>query len=174
VLNLFSYTGGFSVYAGSGGARSVTSVDLAAPAIEDAGVNWEINSLPDGAHTGVAGDAFEFLESARKEHRRWDLIVVDPPSFAPAEKHVEKATESYIKLFSMALQVAAPQAIVALSSCSSHISPTQFTDICQAACSRARRRARVLGVYGQPEDHPFPLVCPELQYLKFNLLRIAN
>lgn len=174
VLNLFSYTGGFSVYAGSGGARTVTSVDLAAPAIEDAGVNWEINSLPDSAHTGIPGDAFEFLESARKEHRRWDLIVVDPPSFAPAEKHVEKATESYIKLFSMALQVAAPQAIVALSSCSSHISPTQFTDICQTACSRARRRARVLGVYGQPEDHPFPLVCSELQYLKFNLLRIAN
>ncbi|NDC38433.1 MAG: class I SAM-dependent rRNA methyltransferase, partial [Proteobacteria bacterium] len=119
-------------------------------------------------------DVFEFLDEAKKHGQLWDLVIVDPPSFAPAEKHVEKATESYIKLFAAALQVSAPAAVVALSSCSSHISPAQFAEICQQACSRARRRARVMGVYGQPEDHPFPLACTELQYLKFTLIRLAD
>lgn len=174
VLNLFAYTGGFSVYAGLGGASAVTTVDLAKPAVEDARENWAINNLPEEVHTAVAADAFEFLEQAKQQKQCWELVVVDPPSFAPAEKHVEKATESYINLFAAALQVTASRAVVALSSCSSHISPVQFAEICQLACSRARKRARIVGVYGQPGDHPFPLACPELQYLKFNVLKLSD
>ena len=172
VLNLFAYTGGFSVYAGAGGATRVTSVDLAKPAVEDARRNWLLNDLPPDAHEAVAVDAFQFLEEARAAKRSWDLVVVDPPSFAPAARHVERALASYQTLFASALQVLAPGGIAALSSCSSHVSTQMFLELTEAAVSKARRRATVLGVHGQPADHPFPLVCRELQYLKFLLLQV--
>jgi 23S rRNA (cytosine1962-C5)-methyltransferase len=171
VLNLFGYTGGFSVYAGAGGAKHVTTVDIAKPAIEDAHANWKLNELQEERHAGAALDVFEFLAQARETHQQWDLIIVDPPSFAPAERHVEKAKESYQKLFVSALKVLAGGGIIALSSCSSHIPMPLFMEICEASLSEARRRATVLGIHGQPADHPFPFVCTELQYLKFVLLQ---
>jgi 23S rRNA (cytosine1962-C5)-methyltransferase len=172
VLNLFAYTGGFSVYAGASGAGDVTSVDLAKPAVEDARHNWLLNDLPPDRHHAVAADAFQFLEDARAANRTWDLVIVDPPSFAPAARHVEKALASYQTLFASALQVLSAGGIAALSSCSSHVSTQMFLELTEAAVSKARRRATVLGVYGQPADHPFPLVCRELQYLKFLLLQV--
>ena len=172
VLNLFAYTGGFSIYAGTSGATHVTSVDLAKPAMEEARRNWLLNDLPADRHETVAADVFQFLEDARAAKRTWDLVVVDPPSFAPAERHVEKALASYQTLFASALQSVAPGGTIALSSCSSHISSQMFFELSEAAVSKARRRATVLGVYGQPADHPFPLVCRELQYLKFLLLQV--
>ncbi len=172
VLNLFAYTGGFSVYAGAGGAAAVTTVDLAKPAVAEAVENWKLNSLAPSRHEAIAADCFEYLTAARQEKRTWDLVIVDPPSFAPAERHVEKATESYAALFASALQVVSERGIIALSSCSSHIPQQLFNEICQNACSKARRRAQVIGIFGQPEDHPFPLVCSELQYLKFTLLAL--
>jgi 23S rRNA (cytosine1962-C5)-methyltransferase len=172
VLNLFAYTGGFSVYAGSSGATEVTSVDLAKPAMEEAERNWQLNGLPGARHHTSASDAFAFLEEARAAKRSWDLVIVDPPSFAPAERHVKKALASYQALFVAALQVLAPGGIVAFSSCSSHVSQQMFVEVTELATSKARRRATVLGVYGQPADHPFPLVCRELQYLKFLILQV--
>ena len=172
VLNLFSYTGGFSIYAGVNGARDVTSVDQAKPATEDARLNWRLNDLPENAHDAIAADVFQFLEDARTAKRSWDLVIVDPPSFAPAARHVAKATSSYQTLFTSALGVVAPGGIIALSSCSSHISSEMFFELSETAVSKARRRATVLGVFGQPADHPFPLVCRELQYLKFILLQV--
>lgn len=171
VLNLFAYTGGFSIYAGANGAKDVTSVDLAKPALEDAKKNWLLNGLPQDRHQTIAIDVFQFLEDARKAKRLWDLVIVDPPSFAPAARHVEKATASYQTLFTAALGVVAAGGVIALSSCSSHISPQMFYELTEFAVSKARRRATVLGVFGQPADHPFPLVCKELQYLKFLLLQ---
>jgi 23S rRNA (cytosine1962-C5)-methyltransferase len=172
VLNLFAYTGGFSVYAGANGARDVTSVDLAKPAMEEARRNWALNGLPEDAHQAVAADAFAYLDEAKAAKRTWDLVVVDPPSFAPAQRHVEKATASYQALFAAALAVTASGGIAALSSCSSHIASEAFFELTEAAVSKARRRATVLGVFGQPADHPFPLACRELQYLKFLLLQV--
>ncbi len=172
VLNLFAYTGGFSVYAGTQGAREVTSVDLAKPAMDEAQRNWRLNGLSPTLHHTVTMDVFAFLEAARIAKRTWELVIVDPPTFAPAERHVKKAIASYETLFAAALQVVAAGGIVALSSCSSHVSLPTFFELTQAAVSRARRRAVVLGVYGQPADHPFPLACTELQYLKFVLLQV--
>jgi 23S rRNA (cytosine1962-C5)-methyltransferase len=173
VLNMCGYTGGFSVYAGVGGAKHVTTVDLATPAIEDALVNWQLNNLPKERHSGVVADAFEYLEGALQQKESWDLIIVDPPSFAPAEQHVERAKYNYQKLFASALKVLSLEGVIALSSCSSHIPLEMFFEICQAAFSEARLRATILGVYGQPEDHPFPAACRELQYLKFVIFRRA-
>lgn len=172
VLNLFAYTGGFSIYAGVNGAKDVTSVDLAKPAIEESKVNWALNGLPESQHHTAAMDVFQFLEDARAAQRVWDLVIVDPPSFAPAQRHVEKALASYQTLFASAIQVVSPGGIIALSSCSSHVSHQMFYELTEAAVSKARRRATVLGVFGQPADHPFPLVCRELQYLKFLLLQV--
>lgn len=166
LLNLFGYTGGFSVYAGST-ATSVTTVDLAKPAIQMAEINWSLNKFNPELHQAVAADAFEYLEKAKHAGREWQAIVVDPPSFASAERQVEKGKEAYERVFAMALSVLAPGGVIAFSSCSSHISSTIFSEICQKAFSKARRRARAIGLYGQPEDHPFPFACPELQYLKF-------
>lgn len=172
VLNLFAYTGGFSVYAGANGATSVTSVDLAKPAMQEAQRNWRLNDLPEDLHHTSAVDAFQFLEEARAAKRSWDLVIVDPPSFAAAARHVDKALASYQTLFASALGVLAAGGFAALSSCSSHVSPQMFLELTEAAVSKARRRATVLGIYGQPADHPFPLVCRELQYLKFLLLQV--
>jgi 23S rRNA (cytosine1962-C5)-methyltransferase len=172
VLNLFAYTGGFSIYAGVNGATEVTSVDLAKPAMEEARRNCALNGLPDSLHHTSASDVFQFLETARAERRVWDLVIVDPPSFAPAQRHVEKAVASYQTLFASALGVVSAGGLIALSSCSSHISPEMFFELTEVAMSRAKRRATVLGVHGQPADHPFPLVCRELQYLKFILLQV--
>ena len=172
VLNLFAYTGGFSVYAGVGGASDVTSVDLAMPAMEEAQRNWQLNGLSPALHRTSATDAFEFLDAARAAKRSWELVIVDPPSFAPADRHVQKALASYQALFVAALHVLASGGIVALSSCSSHVSLPMFFELIEAAVSKARRRAVVLGVYGQPADHPFPLACTELQYLKFIVLQV--
>ena len=172
VLNLFAYTGGFSVYAGANGATEVTSVDLAKPAMEEAERNWLLNGLPPERHHASRPTPSSSWRRPGPRKRSWDLVVVDPPSFAPAERHVAKALASYQALFAAALQVLAPGGIAALSSCSSHVSPQMFFELTEAAVSKARRRATVLGVYGQPADHPFPLACRELQYLKFLLLQV--
>lgn len=167
VLNLFGYTGGFSIYAGCGGARHVTTVDLAKPAIQSAAQNWRLNGLEDSKHTAVAADAFEFVERSLANRDLWDLVIVDPPSFAPGKQHFEKARSAYVAIFTGAAKVTEKGGILAASSCSSHVSADQFLEICAESVSRAKRRATVLGVYGQPEDHPFPIACQELRYLKF-------
>ncbi|KIZ00780.1 putative SAM-dependentmethyltransferase [Monoraphidium neglectum] len=172
VLNLFAYTGGFSAYAGAAGAAHVTSVDLAAPACASAEVNWGLNGLDAGRHAAVAADCFAFLEDAAAAKEAWDVVIVDPPSFAPSKQSVTKATASYERLFAAAVKITASGGILALSSCSSHIDFPLFHQarpgtICDSAVGRARRSAAVLGVYGQPEDHPFPAACQELRYLKF-------
>ena len=172
VLNLFAYTGGFSIYAGANGATHTTTVDLAKPAIEEAKANWALNNLPPDKHDAVAADVFQFLADAAVAKKAWDLVIVDPPSFAAAARHVEKALASYQSLFIASLKVLSPRGIIALSSCSSHVSPAMFDELIEGSMSKARRRATVLGTYGQPADHPFPLACRELQYLKFVLLRV--
>jgi 23S rRNA (cytosine1962-C5)-methyltransferase len=172
VLNLFAYTGGFSIYAGKYGASSVTSVDLAKPAMEEANRNWRLNDLPPNLHNTIDADVFEFLEQSRAAKRSWELVIVDPPSFAPAERHVAKAMASYQTLFTAALQILSPGGIIAFSSCSSHVTPEMFMELVETSISKARRRATVLGIHGQPPDHPFPLACRELQYLKFMLLKV--
>ena len=173
VLNLFSYTGGFSVAAGAGGATHATSVDSAAPAIAECDRHWRLNGFPPESHAGVAADAFDFLEQAAAKGRRWDVVVVDPPSFAPNAKSVERARTAYIRLMTAATKVVESGGTLAASSCSSHITESMFLEILSSAMSQARRRGRVTTITGQPVDHPWPLVCPELRYLKFVMLELS-
>lgn len=172
VLNLFSFNGGFSVAAGKGHAASVTSVDLAAPAIAAADEHWEMNQL-EMPHQGIAGDCFDFLgqvSSGRKKN--WDIVICDPPSFAPSEKARDRALAAYAKLAQMCAKVTAKQGLLALASCSSHIDRDAFSMANLEGIGRARRQATLIADKGLPTDHVTPLAMPELRYLKFQLLQL--
>ncbi len=172
VLNLFGYTGGFSVAAGLGGASSVITVDIAKPAIVNAETNWLINKLAPKLHQGIALNVFDFLSSALEKKQLFDLVIVDPPSFVTSKAALEKGRGSYISIFSQSAAAVSKGGLLALSSCSSQVSSDIFIEICSEAISKARRRATVLHISGQPYDHPFPLACDELRYLKFILFKL--
>ena len=172
VLNLFSFSGGFSVAAGKGGAEHVTSVDLAPAAIRDANTHWTLNDLPETQHLGVTADCFEFLQQAHQEKQRWDLVICDPPSFAPNEKSRPAALAAYEKLAVMCSKLTARGGYLALASCSSHITQEDFLRSSAEALGKARRSATLLANKGLPIDHPTPLAMPELNYLKFLLFRL--
>ncbi len=172
VLNLFSFNGGFSVAAGRGGAAQVTSVDIAAPAVAAAQQHWLMNELPAAQHEGIVADCFEFLEHAVSDKRRWDVVICDPPSFAPNEKSLEKALAAYGRLAQLSAKVTRPGGLLALASCSSHVDVSTFTEVNAEAFGRARRCATLLADSNLPIDHPTPLAMPELRYLKFQLFRL--
>ena len=174
LLNLFGYTGGFSVYAGLGGATKVTTVDIAAKAIKASEVNWEINLLASEMHEAICVDAFDFVKEAVEQKKQWDIVIADPPSFAPNQKSVETAKEAYIKIFADSLKLVKDGGFFAASSCSGHISTEMFLDLVQEALSASKRRGKVLLVKGQPEDHPYPLALPEMRYLKFVYLQVIK
>jgi len=171
VLNLFSYTGGFSLFAARGGAKDVTSVDIAKVAIQAVQRNFEINHLQT-SHQDIAADAFEYLEQQILEKKKYDIVITDPPSFAPNEKSVEQAKAAYTKVFANSIKLVNPEGLFAASSCSSHISSQAFMEICQEAFSRCRKKATLIYRGGQPVDHPYPLAMEELRYLKFALFRL--
>lgn len=173
VLNLFSYTGGFSIYAAAGGARKVTSVDIAKVAIEAVKRNFEINQLAT-PHEDIAVDAFEFVESQLKQKHKYDLVITDPPSFAPNEKSVPQATAAYIKIFSQSIRLVRENGYFAASSCSSHISSEAFLEITREAFSKANQKGTMIYFGAQPIDHPYPLQMTELRYLKFALFRVES
>ncbi len=167
VLNLFSYTGGFSLHAASGGAREVVSVDSAAPATAAARDNFALNGLPEDRHVAVTEDAFAFLERARAEGRRFDLVITDPPSFARSRSQQRAALRSYVRLHAAALGVVAPSGLYAAASCTAQVSPAEFRATLAEGAARARCRLQLVHEAGQPLDHPVAAQHPEGRYLKF-------
>lgn len=167
VLNLFGYTGGFSVAAVHGGARAVTTVDISGPAIEAARENLRLNGALSDAQELVVADAFEFVKRAR---RKWDLVVCDPPSFAPSERVKPKALGAYLKINQGAAALVRTGGILATSSCSSHITSAEFTQV--VAQATGARSARVLDMRGAGPDHPLVPAFPEGRYLKFLVLKL--
>lgn len=164
VLNLFSYTGGFSVYAGLGGATRVASLDVAEGAVRAAAHNWKLNGLLPEKHEGLAVDVFDYLASAKEN---WDHIIVDPPSMGHSEEQKDRAVKKYIDLFAASAKLVQPGGQLSLSSCSSHITFEDFFEIIREAMSLARRRGQILRVSGQGPDHPFLHGAHEQRYLKF-------
>ena len=164
VLNLFSYTGGFSVYAGLGGAKRVASLDVSKGAIQMAEENWALNGLDPKNHVGLCVDVFEYL---RGDAEMWDHIIVDPPSMSHSEQHRAQAKIKYTELFAEAAKRVVEGGELSVSSCSSHVSFDDFFEIIEEALSLARRTGQILRVSGQGPDHPFPHACHELRYLKF-------
>jgi len=174
VLNLYGYTGGFSVAAGLGGAVHVTTVDLAKPALALAERSYRDNALPDGSHDVQAADALAFLESAAKSGKRYQLIVADPPNFAPRKSAVENAQKAYEALHAAALAVLEPDGLYLAASCSSHIGRAAFEESVRRGAAHARRVVQVLEQSGAPADHPRLLAFPEGDYLKVLLARALS
>jgi 23S rRNA (cytosine1962-C5)-methyltransferase len=171
VVNLFGYTGGFSVNAALAGARHVITVDVAAAALEDARRNFTINELDPAQHEFAVEDAFAWLERAQQEQRRFGLVITDPPSFAPSQKALQKGLNAYRDLHARALSVVAEGGILAAASCSSHVTMDAFVGTLRDAAVAARRPLRLLELRGQPADHPTLPAFAEGRYLKFVLCR---
>jgi 23S rRNA (cytosine1962-C5)-methyltransferase len=167
VLNCFAYTGAFSVYALRGGATTVTSCDIAADAIEDARLNFRLNGYDPDAHRFVAADVFELLAKYAAMKRTFDIVVLDPPSFARARKHVEVALRAYTRLNQLALACVAPGGLLVSASCTSQVSVDMFRGMLATAAARSNRVLRVIHEAGQPSDHPVAAHFPEGRYLKF-------
>lgn len=164
VLNLFSYSGGFSIYAGLGGATKVASLDVAAGAIEMANTNWKINNLNPQQHEGLCVDVFDYLN---QKGEMWDYVLVDPPSMSHNEEQKERAINKYIETFTASTKRVKPGGSLFLSSCSSHISFNDFFEIINETLSNARRKGQIIRISGQGPDHPFPHISHEFRYLKF-------
>ena len=166
VLNLFSYAGGFSIAAALGGAGQVTSVDIASGAHASAQRSFRENGLDPAKHVFASADVFAFLEQAKKRGERFDLVISDPPSFAPSEKARPKAESAYRKLHGAAAGVLAEGGIFCASSCSSHVGMEDFVALLDDA-ALGRGDFCVREMYGQPADHPTLAGWWEGRYLKF-------
>jgi 23S rRNA (cytosine1962-C5)-methyltransferase len=168
VLNVFAYTGGFSVYAAAGGATEVVSLDASAPALAAAGRNFALNQgLPGvaaGRHTLLAGDAFDVLADLARQNRRYDLVIVDPPSLASQEKHIGAAVLAYARLTGLALGVLAPGGVLVQASCSAKVSAKEFFGVVNRAAVQAGRPLVEIDRAGHGIDHPVRF--PEGAYLK--------
>jgi 23S rRNA (cytosine1962-C5)-methyltransferase len=171
VLNLFSYTGAFSISCIAGGASHVTSVDIAAPAIEAAARNVAHNGFPSSSHEGVAADVFEFLAAAKARGQSWDLVIADPPSFASSRAELFGALRAYKKLHAAALGVLAPGGLYAGASCTAQVSPDAFRQTMAEGAARADRRLTVVREVAHAPDHPYAAGHLEGRYLKFVLCR---
>jgi 23S rRNA (cytosine1962-C5)-methyltransferase len=167
VLNLFGYTGGFSIYAAAGGARATVTVDAAAPAIEAARRNFERNQLPTRDARFVAGDAFAFLDRAARDGERFDVVISDPPSFAPSHRAVATGLRAYRRLHRLCAAVTAPGGILCAASCSSHVDRDAFLATVRDGARDAGRRFELRELRGAGADHPVVAQFPEGDYLKF-------
>jgi len=172
MLNLFGYTGAFALYAARGGATSTDTVDTAAPAIAAARRNFERNGLSMFVVGFHVVDVFEFLEAVAKRGRKWDLVVSDPPSFAPNRASLENARRAYTRLHRLAVSVTAPGGYLCAASCSSHVDRKEFLATVEAGAAKAGRRFLMEEVRGAGFDHPREAWFPEGDYLKFAVGRV--
>lgn len=164
VLNMFCYTGGFSVYAMRGGAELVHSVDSSAKAIDLVNDNVELNFPADPRHKAYAEDAFKFLDGMREGD--YDLVILDPPAFAKHRDAVRHAIKGYTRLNAKALDKIQHGGILFTFSCSQAITKEQFRMAVFTAATLAKRNVRILHQLHQPADHPVNIYHPEGEYLK--------
>jgi 23S rRNA (cytosine1962-C5)-methyltransferase len=166
VLNCFCYTGGFSIHALANGAKSVLSIDSSADALALLEENLALNRLPADRHTALEGDVFQLLRKFRDANRSFDLIILDPPKFAPTAAHAEKASRAYKDINLLAFKLLRPGGILATFSCSGGIDAALFQKIVASAALDAGADATIIEHLSQGSDHPVSLHFPEGAYLK--------
>lgn len=170
VLNAFSYTGGFGVYAGCSGAHSVTNIDTSRQALELAERNVALNGCE--PQEMILGDAFQILRDYRDEGFVFDVVILDPPKFATSRTNVMEATRGYKDVNMLAMQLLRPGGVLATFSCSGLISADLFQKVLFGASVDAGRDVQVLEQLSQASDHPVLLTFPESAYLKGFLCRV--
>ena len=168
VLNTFSYSGGFSIYALAAGASKVVSVDISESAIDLANKNAELNGLS-SKHEGITSDVFEYL---KQEGENFDILVLDPPAFSKNKRTMHNAVQAYKRLNLQAFKKIKAGGIIFTFSCSQHISPKLFEDTMRAAAYESKREVSILEKLTQPKDHPIRLNYPEGEYLKGLILQV--
>ena len=173
VLNLFGYTGGFSVHAAMAGAERTDTVDIAKPAIEAARRNFERNGLPLDAAGLHTMDVFEFLARAIRDGEQWDIVVSDPPSFAPRREAVPAARQAYTRLHRLAAAVTRPGGLLCAASCSSHVGEGEFLASLEQGVRSASLEWELRSLHGAAFDHPVIAAFPQGNYLKFAMGRIS-
>ena len=167
VLNLFSYSGAFGVYAAAGGAASVENVDISAGAIEVARQNHALNGFHEASF--VVADAFDYV---RKTASRFDLLICDPPAFAKSRGDIDRAARGYKDINLFAMKLLDPGARMLTFSCSGHMSLDLFQKVIFSAAQDAGRRVAFVRRLTAAPDHPVSLFCPEGEYLKGFLLEV--
>ena len=172
VLDCFSYSGGFTVNALAGGAKSVTAVDSSENALELVRENLKMNLLSEERVELLKADVFQQLRKFRDEARQFDLIILDPPKFAPTAFHVHKATRAYKDINLLAFKLLRPGGLLATFSCSGGVDAALFQKIVAGAALDAGVSARIVNHLEQSPDHPVSLTFPESAYLKGIILRV--
>ena len=166
VLNMFCYTGGFSLYALRGGAKTVDSVDVSQKAIDLVNVNVAKNFPEATNHTAVAADAFEYLSAQKNAGKTYDLIILDPPAFAKHRDAVKNALRGYQRINAKAIEMIRPGGILFTFSCSQAVDKEAFRLAVFSAAAQVGRKVRILHQLHQPQDHPINIYHPEGEYLK--------
>ncbi len=166
VLNMFCYTGGFSVYALRGGATLVHSVDSSTKAILLTNNNVELNFPNDTRHKSFDEDAFKYLNNLHTNEQKYDVIILDPPAFAKHREALRNALKGYKRLNAKAFEQIKPGGIVFTFSCSQVVSKEQFRLAVFSAAAESKRNVRILHQLSQPADHPINIYHPEGEYLK--------
>lgn len=168
VLDVFAYNGGFSVYAAAGGAQAVTSLDISGPALESARANMQRNhERPEVAaanHTLITADAFDGLAQLHTDGTRFDMVIVDPPSFAKSAAEINRALHAYERLAGLALDVLEPSGLLVMASCSSRVTAEAFFDAITRHAHATGRQLHEIARTGHALDHPVGF--PEGAYLK--------
>lgn len=172
VLNMFCYTGGFSLYALRGGARTVDSVDVSQKAIDLVNINVAKNFPKAKNHTAVAADAFEYLSAQKAQGKTYDLIILDPPAFAKHRDAVKNALRGYQRINAKAIEMIRPGGILFTFSCSQAVDKEAFRLAVFSAAASVGRNVRILHQLHQPQDHPINIYHPEGEYLKGLVLYI--
>ena len=166
VLNMFCYTGGFSLYALRGGAKKVDSVDVSQKAIDLVNVNVAKNFPNAKNHNAVAADAFEYLTAQKTAGHTYDLIILDPPAFAKHRDAVKNALRGYQRINAKAIEMIRPGGILFTFSCSQAVDKEAFRLAVFSAAAQVGRKVRILHQLHQPQDHPINIYHPEGEYLK--------
>jgi 23S rRNA (cytosine1962-C5)-methyltransferase len=172
VLNAFSFSGGFSLYAARGGARAVADLDISPHALAAARRNFALNqAIPTVAaarHEQIQADCFEWLEQSPR--REFDLVILDPPSLAKREFEREGAIQAYARLAAAGIRRVRPGGLLLAASCSAHVSEPEFFEAVRGAAHRSGRQGSEIGTAGHAPDHP--ATFPEAKYLKAIYLRL--
>jgi 23S rRNA (cytosine1962-C5)-methyltransferase len=171
VLDVFSYAGGFSVHALSKGAKEVTSLDISKQALEIAVQNGRLNPYS-GKHKIIVGDAFEELNKLIKNNITFDVVVIDPPSFAKQASEIDMAKKKYTQLADLGEKLTAKNGMLVLASCSSRVLAQEFLDINDKTLSSSSRRFKLVLTTQHDTDHPISF--PEGAYLKCGYYRFQD
>ena len=171
-LNCFSYSGGFSLNAFKQGANEVTSVDSSALAIETLKQNIELNKFKSKKHIAIQSDVNKQLRAFKEEGKKFDIVILDPPKYAPSRSALDRAARAYKDLNRLGLLLLESGGLLATFSCSGAVDIDTFKQIIAWAALDAGKEVQVIKQFSQPEDHPVRLSFPEGEYLKGLLVRV--